>query len=88
MPYNVSDIPKITDMYSKECEELLLNINNNSHILKAVFVYDLNRKLVGKYDGVMATRRALNISHTTIKNCAKVGGTYNGYIFSYERLRD
>ena len=89
---------------SKECEELVLNINNNSHILKAVFVYDLNRNFIaslgeanpraacgpqgGKYDGVMVAQRALKISHCTIKNCAKIGGTYKGYIFSYERLID
>jgi hypothetical protein len=34
----------------------------------------------------MAASRALNISHLTIKKNAMVGGTYNGYIFSYERL--
>jgi hypothetical protein len=36
----------------------------------------------------MAAQRALNISHSTIKNYAKVGGAYKGYIFSYERLMD
>jgi hypothetical protein len=28
----------------------------------------------------------LKVSHCTIKNYAKVGGTYKEYIFSYERL--
>lgn len=89
IPYNLSDTPKITNWnpsVGSECEALLLNINNNSHILKAVFVYDLNRNFISKYDGVMAAQRALNISHSTIKNYAKIGGAYNGYIFSYERL--
>jgi hypothetical protein len=36
----------------------------------------------------MAAQRALNISHSTIKKYASVGGVYNGYIFSYERLID
>jgi hypothetical protein len=36
----------------------------------------------------MAAQRALNISHSTIKNYAKIGGAYNGYIFSYERLME
>ena len=88
IPYNLSDTPKIGDWNSKECEELLLNIINNSHILKAVFVYDINRKFIGKYEGVMAVQRALKISHSTIKKYANVGGAYNGYIFSYERLID
>ena len=61
-------------------------MNNNSHIKKAVFVYDINRNFIGKYEGVMKAQRALNISHSTIKNYAKIGGGYKGYIFSYERL--
>ena len=36
----------------------------------------------------MAAQRALNISHSTIKSYAKIGGAYNGYIFSYERLME
>ena len=88
IPYNLRDTPRIADWNSKECEELLLSINNNSHILKAVFVYDINRKFLGKYEGVMAAQRALKISHSTIKKYANVGGAYSGYIFSYERLID
>lgn len=86
IPYNLSDTPRISDWNSKECEELSLNINNHSHIFKAVFVYDINRKFIDKYEGVMAAQRALNISHSTIKKYAKVGGAYRGYIFSYVRL--
>jgi hypothetical protein len=63
-------------------------ISNNSHIRKAVFVYDINKKFIGKYEGVMDAQRALKVSHCTIKNYAKVGGTYKEYIFSYERLVD
>jgi hypothetical protein len=61
-------------------------MNNNSHIRKAVFVYDINRNFIVKCDGVMEAQRALNISHSTIKNYAKIGGAYKGYIFIYERL--
>ena len=88
IPYNLSDTPRIANWKSKECEELLLDINNNSHILKAVFVYDINSKFIYKYEGVMAAQRALNISHSTIKKYDNVGGAYNGYIFSYERLKE
>jgi group I intron endonuclease len=88
IPCNLSDTPRIADWNSKECEELLLNINNNSHILKAVFVHDLDKKFLEKYEGVMAAQRALKISHSTIKKYANVGGAYNGYIFSYNRLID
>lgn len=61
-------------------------MSNNSHIRKAVFVYDINKNFLGKYEGVMDAQRALNISHSTIKIYAKVGGAYKGYIFSYVRL--
>jgi group I intron endonuclease len=86
IPYNINDTPIIADRYLKECEQLVLSINNNSHIKKAVFVYDTNRNFLAKYDGVMEAQRALKISHSTIKNYAKIGGVYKGYIFSYERL--
>ena len=46
IPYNLSDTPIIADWSSKECEELVLNINKNSHIKKAVFVYDINRNFL------------------------------------------
>lgn len=51
-----------------------------------MFVYDTNSNFLAKYDGVMVAQRALKISHSTIKNYAKIGGVYKGYIFSYERL--
>lgn len=86
IPYNINDTPIIADRHSKECEQLVLSINNNSHIKKAVFVYDTNRSFLAKYDGVMEAQRALKISHSTIKNYAKIGGAYKGYIFSYDRL--
>lgn len=88
MPYNISDTPFISHWHSKECEKLVEEINKSSHIKKAIFVYDINKKFIGKYDGVMDAQRALNISHSTIKNYAKVGGTCKEYIFSYERLVD
>ena len=86
IPYNISDRPFISHWNSKECELLVEEINKSSHIKKAVFVYDTSKNFLGKYDGVMEAQRALNISHSTIKNYAKIGGGYKGYIFSYERL--
>lgn len=88
IPYNIEDTPLITDWNSKESDELILSINNNSQIRKAVFVYDMNKNFIAKYDGVMEAQRALGISHSTIKNYAKVNGIYKGYIFRYERLND
>ena len=89
IPYNISDTPLISDWYSKECEELVLKIiNQNSHIKKAVFVYDLNRKFLAKYDGVMDARRAFENVSSYYKKHAKIGDVYKGFIFSYERLID
>lgn len=67
IPYNLNDTLIISDWSSKECDNLVLEINNNSHIRKAIFVYDTNRKFLGKYDGVTDAKRALNINHSTIK---------------------
>lgn len=86
IPYNISDSPLIMNWNSKECDNLILNINNSAHIKKAVFLYDLNKNFIRKYDGVTDAQKDLNINHTTIKKYAKVSGSYNGYIFNYERL--
>lgn len=86
LPYDINNTPIISDWTSKECEELILNINNSSHIRKAVFVYDNNKNFLCKYEGVTKAQDALNINHSIIKKHAKLGSAYNGYIFSYERL--
>jgi group I intron endonuclease len=86
IPYNISDTPIITNWNSKECEELILDINNNSHIRKAVFVYDKNKNFICKYEGVTNAQKALNINHSTIKKYAKLGSVYQDFIFFYERL--
>jgi group I intron endonuclease len=86
LPYNVEDIPLISDWNSKECESLVLEINNNGHIKKAVFVYDKDRNFIKKYNGVTDAQKELNISHSTIKKYAKLSSSYRDYIFSYERL--
>ena len=87
IPYNITDTPIILDWRSKQCDELILNINNKSHIRKAVFVYNTAKSFLGKYDGVKDAERAFKINHSTIKKYAKICSVYNGYIFSYERLR-
>ena len=35
------DTPVIKDIYSEECKKLIEAFNNNSHIKKAIFVYDI-----------------------------------------------
>lgn len=88
IPYNISDTPLIYHWDSKDCEQVVADMNNSSHIKKAVFVYDTNKNFICKYNGVTDAQRALKINHNIIKNYAKVSGVYIGYIFSYERLVD
>nr|YP_007507073.1 intronic ORF at intron 8 of cox1 [Ceratocystis cacaofunesta]YP_009704212.1 GIY endonuclease [Ceratocystis fimbriata]YP_009710364.1 GIY endonuclease [Ceratocystis albifundus]AFO38125.1 intronic ORF at intron 8 of cox1 [Ceratocystis cacaofunesta]QEN73775.1 GIY endonuclease [Ceratocystis fimbriata]QFX74866.1 GIY endonuclease [Ceratocystis albifundus] len=88
LPYNIHDTPIITNWIYKESEELILSINNSSHIRKAVFVYDANKNFMYKFEGVTDAQRALKINHSTIKKYAKLSGVYGDYIFSYERLKD
>lgn len=88
IPYSIDNTPRISNWISKECEKLILNINNHSHIRKGIFVYDVNKNFICKYEGVTKAQEALNINHSIIKKYAKIGGTYSGYIFSYERLMD
>ena len=55
-----------SNWYSDGCKQLVVNISNNSHIRKAVFVYDTNKNFIAKYPGVTDAQKALNISHSTI----------------------
>ena len=60
----------------------------NSHIKKAIFVYNNNFEFIRKFEGVTLAQRELNISHEIIKKYALLNRPYKGYIFSYERLSD
>ena len=86
LPFNITDTPLISNCCSKECRELVSEIISQSNIRKAVFVYDENKKFLGKYMGVKDAERIININHSIIKKYAYVGGTYKGYVFSYERI--
>lgn len=85
IPYNISDKPRIEDCNSEKCKQLILEINNNSHIRKAVFAYEINGKFVTRYDGVTVAAMVFKISHLTVKKIILSKKAYNGYIFSYER---
>jgi hypothetical protein len=67
---------------------LVLEIIDNKHILKAIFVYDKNKKFIKKYDGVTEAGRAYSISHITIKKYAISSKMYRDTYFSYERLEN
>jgi len=86
VPYHIEDKPKISNWESNDCKILIENINNNSHIRKAIFVYDKNLNCIDKYDGVTVAAKALKLNHLTIKTSALNKEIYNGFLFSYERL--
>lgn len=54
---NQSDSPVIPDWTSVESNNLTLEIKNSSHIRKAVFVHNLNKEFVQKFDGVIKAVR-------------------------------
>ena len=86
VPYNIEDKPIISNWESDDCKILIDNINNNSHIKKAIFVYDKHLNFIDKYDGVTVAAKALKLNHLTVKTSALNKEIYNGYLFSYERL--
>ncbi len=88
VPFNLHDFPIISNCYLKESARLISNINCESQIKKAVFVYDKNKNFISKYKGVTKAQKALNINHSTIKKYAETGRAYNGYIFTFERLNN
>jgi hypothetical protein len=53
-----------------------------------VFVYNINKEFIRKFDGVMHAEKQLNIKHETIKKYAELKKPYKEYIFSYEVLNN
>lgn len=61
---------------------------DNSHIKKAIFVYNSNKEFIKKFEGVTHVQKELNINHVLIKKYALLNKPYKGYIFNYERLNN
>jgi len=85
LPFNLTDTPLISNWSSNESNNLILDIINSSHIKKAIFVYNLNKEFLYKFEGVTHAQKELNINHDIIKKCALLNTPYKGYIFSYDR---
>jgi len=85
-PYNITDTPSISEPYSAEGTNFISCIINNSHIKKAIFVYNAKKELINIYPGVKQAKKDLHISHEQIKLHAHSKQPYKGYLFSYERL--
>nr|AFP72273.1 I-AbiXVI-P [Agaricus bisporus var. bisporus H97] len=88
LPLNLTDTPLISNWLSKESNNIILEMNNNYKIKKAVFVYNKNKEFICKFEGVTHAGKELNINHSVIKKYALLNAPYKDYIFSYERLRD
>ena len=86
LPFNLSDLPLISNWYSKEADNLIIEMNKNSHIKKALFVYNTNKEFIFKYEGVTQASKDLKFNHGVIKKNALSNAPYKDYIFSYERL--
>lgn len=73
IPYNLNDKPSIINLHSKECDNFIVTMNRQSHVKKAVFVYDENRNFINKYEGVTKVQKDLHINHSIVKKYASVG---------------
>ena len=82
----MSDTPLIPSWTSTESQALVSELKNNSHIKKAIFVYNTNKEFIRKFDGVTHVQKELNIGHDIVKKYALINKPYKEYIFSYERL--
>ena len=88
IPFNLSDVPLISNRFSTKAHKLILDIKNNSHIKKAIFVYLINKEFLQKFDGVTHAKKELHINHDVIKKHALLNKPYGKYVFSYERIKD
>ena len=86
LPFDLIDVPLISNWCS--AKDLITEIIDNSHIKKAIFVYNSNKEFIRKFEGVTHAQKELNINHVIIKKYALLNRPYKGYIFNYERLND
>jgi hypothetical protein len=70
LPFNLTYTPLISNWSSIESTILILDINKISHIKKAIFVYNLNKEFIRKFEGVTHAQKELNINHDLIKKYA------------------
>jgi NUMOD1 domain len=84
----LSDVPLISNWLSAKADNLILDIKNNSHIKRAIFVYLINKEFVKKFDEVTHAQKELHINHDVIKKHALLNKPYGKYLFSYERIKD
>ena len=49
LPFDITDVPLISNWSSKEAKDLITEIIDNSHIKKAIFVYNSNKEYIKKF---------------------------------------
>jgi hypothetical protein len=91
-PLKKKDVPLIPNFatvisdHQANKHTFLSDMIKNIKIQRVVFLYDENKVLLNIFDGVVQAKKALNISHDTIKKYALSNKPFKGYIFSYHRL--
>jgi group I intron endonuclease len=85
-PLNLENTPLISDLKSKEAKEIILNMKNSAHIKKALFLFNHKKEFLRQYDGIIIASKDLGVHHNLIKKIVDSNLTYNGYLFSYNKL--
>lgn len=88
LPLKLTDTPLISNWCSNDSKNLILEMIKYSQIKKAIFVYNSKKEFIKKFEGVTHAEMELKIKLELIKKHALRNLSYNGYIFSYDRLKD
>ena len=86
IPFNKGDTPLISEYSSMEAEKIVREIKDNSHIRKAVFIFNLNKQYIRRFDGLVLASKELNVSRETINKHAKSKIPDKNFLFSYEQI--
>lgn len=86
IPFNEDEKP-LMEVPSPDYTNLITQMLSQRHIRRAVFVFK-DGEFLCKYEGIISAKKALNISHDTIKHNIEKGTIYKGYRFSYHRVLD
>lgn len=85
IPLNIKDTP-LFEYNTYEGENIIMEINNNAHVRKPIFLFNSNKEYKKRFDGLVLASKELGMSKDTINKHAKSKLPYKDYIFSYERI--
>jgi len=84
--YSINELAEKERMYIKKYKEqgISLNSSNGGEVKKIIYLYNLNGKLIAKFDSLEVAAKTVNASKQQISGaCLSINKLFKGYYWSY-----